>query len=148
MFAMLYRMADYARDRARRRQWDPALAAGRRGEDIAHRYLQRAGLVVVARNHRSSNGSGEVDLIAWDGDKLVFVEVKSRRSTEFGTPDRAVDRDKQHRLMRAALDYSHRADVPMSQFRFDVVSVVFGTPPEVKHFKDVFTIRTLTRTHH
>jgi putative endonuclease len=145
MFGMLYRMADYARDRARRRQWDPDLAAGRRGEDIAHRFLQRAGLVVVARNHRSANGSGEVDLIAWDGDKLVFVEVKSRSSTDFGTPDRAVDRDKQQRLMRAALHYSRRADVPISQFRFDIVSVVFGTPPEVKHLKDVFTIRTLTR---
>lgn len=145
MYGVLYRIADSARDWARRKQWDADLAAGRRGEDLAHRFLQRAGMTVVARNHRTPTGSGEVDLVAWDKDTLVFVEVKSRSSEEFGTPDRAVDPEKRHKLMRAALDYARRADVPLSKFRFDVVSVVFGTPPRIAHLRDVFTIRSLGR---
>jgi putative endonuclease len=145
MLGALYRIADYARDCARRRQWDADLATGRKGEDIAHRFLQRSGMIVVARNHRTASGSGEVDLIAWDDDALVFVEVKSRGSEEFGTPDRAVDDEKRNKLLKAALDYARRADVPMSKFRFDVVTVVFGSPPRITHLKDVFTIHSLAQ---
>lgn len=143
MFGVLYRIADYARDRARRRQWDPDLASGRKGEDIAHRFLQRAGMIVVARNHRTPSGSGEVDLIGWEDDTLVFVEVKSRSSEAFGTPDQAVDDRKRSKLVKAALDYARRADVPLEKFRFDVVNVVFGAPPQIRRLKDVFTIRSL-----
>ena len=143
MFGVLYRFADYARDCARRRQWDPDLAAGRKGEDIAHRFLQRRGMIVVARNHSTASGSGEVDLIAWENETLVFVEVKTRSSEEFGPPDRAVDAEKRHKLVKAALDYARRADVPLSQFRFDVVNVLLKSPPEITHRKDVFTIRSL-----
>jgi putative endonuclease len=139
MLGPLYRLADLARDRGRRRTWDPDLAAGRRGEDIAHRFLQRAGMTVVARNHRIPSGSAEVDLIAWDGDQLVFIEVKTRSSTEFGPPERAVDSEKKHRLVLAAADYARRAEVPLSQVRFDVVSVVLTQPPAVTHYRDVFT---------
>ncbi len=143
MFGSLYQLADFVRDRGRRRSWDPDLAAGRRGEDLAHRFLQRAGMTVVARNHRTRSGSGEVDLIAWDRDALVFVEVKSRSSEEFGPPDRAIGEDKQRRLIRAALDYARRADIPLEKVRFDVVTVVFRTPPAVVHFRDVFTISSV-----
>jgi putative endonuclease len=144
MFGVLYWLADFARDRARRRSWDPDLAAGRRGEDIAHRFLQRAGMTVVARNHRTPNGSGEVDLIGWEEDTLVFVEVKSRSSGDFGPPDRAIDEQKQHQILKAALDYARQADVPVTKLRFDVVNVVFSSPPAVTHYKDVFSIRTVT----
>lgn len=142
MLGSLYRLADAVRDRGRRRSWDPDLAAGRRGEDIAHRYLQRNGMTVVARNHRTPSGSGEVDLIAWQGETLVFVEVKSRSSVEFGPPDRAIDDNKRFKLTRAALDYARRADIPFEKLRFDVVSVVLSTPPAVAHYKDVFTVRS------
>ena len=91
MLGPLYRLADRARDRARRRTWDPDLAAGRRGEDIAHRFLQRAGMTVVARNHRTPTGSGEVDLVAWDDlpkSAAIVVavshrEFKSRKTADF-----------------------------------------------------------------
>jgi putative endonuclease len=139
MLGPLYRLADLARDRGRRRTWEPDLAAGRRGEDIAHRFLQRAGMTVVARNHRTPSGSAEVDLIAWDGDKLVFIEVKTRSSAEFGPPERAVDSEKKHRLVLAAADYARRSEVPLSHVRFDVVSVVLTQPPAVTHYRDVFT---------
>ncbi len=142
MLGPLYRLADLARNRGRRRTWDSDLAAGRRGEDIAHRFLQRAGMTVVARNHRTPSGSGEVDLVAWDAGRLVFIEVKARSSNEFGPPERAVDGDKQHRLILAAADYARRAEVPLSQVRFDVVSVVLAQPPVVTHFREVFTAQS------
>jgi putative endonuclease len=143
MFGSLYRLADLARDHGRRRSWDPGLAAGRRGEDIVHRFLQRAGMTVVARNHRTPSGSGEVDLIAWEDEKLVFVEVKSRTSADFGPPDRAIDEEKRQRLARAAIDYARRADIPLSKVRFDVVNVVLSSPPALSHYRDVFTIDSL-----
>lgn len=142
MLGSLYRLADLARDHGRRRFWDPGLASGRRGEDIVHRFLQRVGMTVVARNHRTPSGSGEVDLIAWDDDTLVFVEVKSRTSEDFGPPDRAIDDAKRQRLTRAALDYARRADIPLSKVRFDVVNVVLSTPPALTHYRDVFSINS------
>ncbi len=143
MLGFLYRLADIARHRGRVRQWDPDLATGRRGEDVAHRFLQRAGMTVVARNHRTKTGSAEVDLIAWEGACLVFVEVKSRQSADFGPPERAVGEDKQRRLIRAATDYARRADLPLDKIRFDIVSVVFSTPPALTHYRDVFSIRSM-----
>jgi putative endonuclease len=140
MLGSLYRLADILRDHGRRRSWDPDLAAGRRGEDIAHRFLQRAGMTVVARNHRTATGSGEVDLVAWDAGTLVFVEVKSRSTAEYGSPDRAIDDDKRRRLVRAALDYVRRADIPPPKLRFDVVNVIFSIPPGVTHYRDVFSV--------
>jgi putative endonuclease len=143
MLDSLYRLADFARDHGRRRSWDPDLASGKRGEDIAHRFLQRAGMTVVARNHRTRSGSGEVDLIAWEGETLVFIEVKSRATEAFGPPDRAIDDEKRRKLIRAGLDYAQRADIPLTKVRFDVVNVVFSTPPALTHYRDVFTIASV-----
>lgn len=138
MFEPLLRLSDALRHRARKRLWTPDLASGRRGEDLAHRYLQKRGFRVVARNFRSRSGAGEIDVIARDGDTLVFVEVKSRRSEEFGTPDRAVDREKRDALVRTALEYARRAGVEWLRVRFDIVSVVFTDPPSVVHTKNAF----------
>jgi len=90
------------RNRLRRLSWNSGHASGRRGEDVAHRFLQKRGYTVVARNYRTRNRFAEVDLIARDGEFLVFVEVKSRATEEFGEPDRAVDAEKQRNLQRAA----------------------------------------------
>jgi putative endonuclease len=141
MLSFLYRLADEARCRARKRQWTPDLASGRRGEDLAHRYLQQQGLVVVARNYRTRSGTSEVDLIAWEGETLVFAEVKSRATDEFGSPDRAVDLEKQAHLIRAAREYVHRADIDWRQTRFDIVNVVFDIPPRITHLIDVFRVQ-------
>lgn len=136
----LYAGADRLRDRLRRRG-DPDLASGRRGEDLAHRYLRKAGFTVVARNYRTSTGSGEMDIVAWEGETLVFVEVKTRRTREFGEPERAVDPEKQRRLRRAALDYIQRAGADPGQVRFDVVSIVLGDPPSITLLRDQFNLR-------
>src|SRR6202162_1190416 len=102
MLGRLYEFADVLRHHGRRRNLAPDLATGRRGEDIAHRYLQRAGIVIVARNYRMASGHGEVDLIGWERDTLVFVEVKSRQTDEYGAPDRAIGREKGRSPIRAA----------------------------------------------
>ena len=137
MVSRLYELADALRHRARKRHLPADLALGRRGEDIAHRFLQRAGMVVVARNYRLSNGAGEIDLVGWDHGTLVFIEVKSRQSAEYGPPDRAVGPEKWSHMVRAARDFARHAEVPWEKVRFDIVNVVIGTPPAVTHLRDV-----------
>ena len=98
------------RDRARRGLWTADHASGRRGEDLAHRFLRRRGMVIVARNYRPPSGGGEIDLIGWDGDKLVFVEVKSRATDDFGAPGPGSRQPRSERFLeRAARDYARRA---------------------------------------
>ena len=134
----LYEFADLLRDRARKHHLTAEHALGRRGEDIAHRYLQRQGITVVARNYRTASGSGEIDLIGWEEDQLVFVEVKSRQTDDYGAPDRAIGPQKQSSLLRAAREYARHANVAWENVRFDIVNIVFSTPPSVTHFRDVF----------
>ena len=133
MIGWLYRAADSARRRLR-----PA-DSGRRGEDLAHRYLRRRGCTVVARNYRPRAGGGEIDLVAWQGETLVFVEVKTRATAEYGTPDRAVDSEKEGFLRRAARDYARRAGVDWSRVRFDIVSIVLARPPQIDWIPDAFS---------
>ena len=144
MMRWLCRLADYARHRARLRKWTADQATGRRGEDLAHRYLERHGFTVVARNYRPPAGGGEIDVVAWQRDILVFVEVKSRHSAEFGAPDRNIDQDKRASLIHAARDYARRAGVPWERIRFDVLSIVLASTPEFSHVPDAFAAaRTL-----
>lgn len=132
MIGLLYRAADALRRRAL--PFNP----GRGGEDIAHRYLRRRGCTVVARNYRPRSGPGEIDLVVWHGERLVFVEVKTRSTAEFGTPDRAVDAAKRDALERAARDYARRANVGWETTRFDIVSVVLERPVRVEWLQDAF----------
>ncbi|MBI1786861.1 MAG: YraN family protein [Acidobacteria bacterium] len=144
MIDWLYRLGDAVRHRIRRKRWTPDLAAGRRGEDLAHRFLQRQGYVIVARNYRHPAGVGEIDLVGWEGDTLAFVEVKSRASQDFGPPDRAVGQEKRQHLERTARAYVRAAGADWSRVRFDIVSVVFDDPPRVELFRDAFApTRTL-----
>jgi putative endonuclease len=138
----LWKTLDTLRHAARIRRWHPFHAFGRRGEDLAHRLLRSEGYTVVARNYRTNTGSGEVDIIAWQGETLVFVEVKSRRTDEFGPPESAIDLDKRTRLVRAAGNYALRANISWDKVRFDVVTIVSGKPPEVRLFQDAFRTHT------
>lgn len=137
MFIGLLQVADALRHYGRRREWAEGHAIGRRGEDMAQRFLQRAGVTVVARNYRMESGGGEVDLIGWDRDRLVFIEVKTRQTDEFGAPDRAIGPGKQRTMLRAARDYARHAEVPWESVRFDVVGVILRSPPAITHFRDV-----------
>jgi len=134
---ILFRLTDAMRQRARRRWMTPPQALGRDGEDRAHRHLQHVGLIVVARNYRTPGGSAEVDLIARDGAWLVFVEVKTRQTDEFGAPDRAIDPIKRDKIRRAALNYLRRSGHDPMHVRFDVVSIVGD---HLDHFRDAWIL--------
>ena len=94
--------------------------------------------MVVARNFRTRTGSAEVDIVAQAGDAIVFVEVKSRQSDEFGSPDRAIDHEKELRIMRAASEYLRRAGLHSDKARFDIVNVILGGKPSIEHIEDAF----------
>ena len=93
---------------------------GDRGERAAARFLRRQGFTVLLRGYRSSRG--EIDLVAIDGDTLVFVEVKTRRQ---GHPAEAVGPTKQRRLTHAAITFLRRHEMIEQKHRFDVVAVVW-----------------------
>ncbi len=94
---------------------------GRRGEDRAAQYLRRRGYRILARNWRCR--LGEIDLIALDGDTLVFVEVKTRRGDVFGAPELAVTPRKQRQLTKAALSFIMSRKLGHLPGRFDVVAI-------------------------
>ena len=135
---LLWRISDAARQFRQRHTMSPKAALGRRGEDLAHRYLRHAGFSVVARNYRSGGGESEVDIIARQGETLVFVEVKSRTSSDFGSPDRAIGEEKQKQIVRAARGYASRAGADWSRVRFDTIAIVFTSPPSIVHQQDAF----------
>jgi len=140
MWQWLLRLSDAARDRWRRRHLASHIATGLRGEDLAHRYLQKLGYTIVARNYRVP-GLAELDLVARDGSTVVFVEVKTRSSEEFGSPDRQIDSEKREHLFRAAAAFLRRARLGWEVARFDVVNVVLERPPKIEHLRDVYPIR-------
>src|SRR5436190_17265376 len=120
---------------------------GRAGEDLATRALERTGMRIVARNARTSEVRGEIDLIALDGRVLVFVEVKTLRSSARAGPERpalAVGHRKQRKLRSLALAWLRDRDgsVPRhAALRFDVVGVrldASGRATEWEHLRAAF----------
>ena len=107
---------------------------GRVGEDIAERHLAKLGLSIVARNYRCTYG--EIDLVALDGDELVFVEVRTRASRDFGSPEESITPAKQARMVRCALSYLSAK--PPSSWRIDVVAIEFerGKVTRIDHYKN------------
>ncbi len=129
-------MGDSLRHRARR--LPPDHAAGRRGEDLAHRFLRRQGYTIVARNFATRSGAGEIDLIAYDGPTLVFVEVKTRHPNQTAAPASAVDQTKRDRLCRAARQVAGMQGRAFEVTRFDIVSIVLSDPVAIDHLRDAF----------
>jgi putative endonuclease len=94
---------------------------GQKAEGMAARYLKRCGYKIVARNHRTR--SGEIDIIAREGETLVFVEVKARTSSRYGSAKAAVTPHKQRQVSKVALAYLQMTDQSHVKARFDVVTV-------------------------
>ncbi len=112
---------------------------GVRGEEAAARYLKRLGYKIVARGDRLK--PGEIDLVAVDRQTVVFVEVKTRESTDAGHPSEAVDAVKQRRLTRAAVTFLKHHGLLESPARFDVVAVTWPADqrrPTIEHFPNAF----------
>lgn len=112
---------------------------GKFGEDKACEYLEKQGISVLKRNFYAR--CGEIDIIAKDGDTIVFLEVKTRLSKEFGTPAEFVDFRKQEKIIQTALYYLGNDDTDM---RFDVVEVIYKlsgnimSVTEINHIKSAF----------
>ena len=118
------------------------LRAGVWGEQQAERFLKAKGYTILGRRVRLSVRD-ELDLVARDGAVLVFVEVKTRKSEDFGAPVAAVDRAKRQALSRAGMRYLRRIKFPPVSFRFDVVEVVGeeGDPaPLIRHIENAFPL--------
>jgi len=95
---------------------------GRLGEDLAARHLSEQGFTILERNWRCS--TGEIDIVALDGDVLIICEVKTRSSLRFGSPLEAVTADKAARLQRLGYAWMREHDVHAAEVRFDVVAIV------------------------
>jgi putative endonuclease len=112
---------------------------GQQGEQIAVDYLQRQGYRIQQQNYRCRRG--EIDIIAWDGTTLVFVEVKTKGQTAFGAPQAMVDYRKQKTMVRVAMTYVQQHQLQNTALRFDVVAIILPSDgrPEVTHVPAAFS---------
>ena len=112
---------------------------GDRGERAAAKFLKAAGLKIIARQYR--NLFGEIDIIAMDGDCVVFVEVKTRSSSDKGHPTEAITVAKQEQMTKLALVFLKRQRLLNQTSRFDVVSVIWQdgkAEPQIQHYVNAF----------
>ena len=133
----LRRLADRAT--VRLHAWN---SLGARGERAAGRLLRRKGWTIIGRQVRLPHG--ELDLVAVDGETVVFVEVKTRRGEERGRPDEAVGPAKQRKLTALAVAYLRRHELLDQPARFDVIAVHWPSGarrPQLQHFRDAFEAR-------
>ncbi len=108
------------------------------GEKLGARYLRRLGYRIITRNF--SCALGEIDIVAADGDTLIFVEVKTRRSDAAADPEAAVNWHKRRQITRAARWFLHQSRAEHLPARFDVLSIIVPRRgrPEVEHFINAF----------
>ena len=99
----------------------PRTRLGDWGEELAVRFLWENGYKIIATNYRCAYG--EVDIVAMDGEELVFVEVRTRRPGNFGTPEESVSPHKLRRLMATCQDYLQKSGQEDIQWRVDLISV-------------------------
>lgn len=110
-------------------------ALGAQKEELAAEFLEKEGLEIVERNFRCRQG--EVDIIAYDGDTLCFIEVKYRSSLRFGYPEESVTPKKQQRICRTSLYYIYSHHIQCNM-RYDVVSIL---PDRIRYIRNAFEYR-------
>ena len=115
------------------------LRLGRRGESLAARLLSELGLEILARNY--SCAAGEIDIVARDGERLCFVEVKTRRRAISSRPADAVGREKRRRVIRAAHRYLREIGWPDIVYRFDIVEILLAgrQVTDARHWRGAFS---------
>ena len=112
---------------------------GKKGEELALRFLKKRGYRVVEKNYVCK--MGEMDIIAREKDTWVLIEVKTRTSTEFGPPQLAVHSSKQRQLSKVALNYLNEKRLKDVKARFDVVAILLGQRGEsIELIKDAFDL--------
>ncbi len=119
----------------------PTIFIGKKGEDTAEKYLKKHGYRIIEKNFKSP--SGEIDIVALDKGTIVFVEVKTRNSDEFGPPELSVTSTKRQKIIKSAFHFLSKKRIKDTPCRFDIVSIT-GSPDqkekEVKIIKDAFEI--------
>lgn len=123
------------------------LELGKLGEAYAAAYLEQVGYRLVAanftlpvgRNLRGAIVTSEIDLVAYDGDTLCFVEVKTRASDWFAPPQVNVDLRKRRQIARAARAYRHMLGIEDQPYRYDVLTVVLDKPPQIELLRNFWT---------
>lgn len=125
-------------DHSSKKRRQSAHSLGKSGENIALRYIESQKYRIVARNFRLFRG--EIDIIAYDGKALVFIEVKTRKSTDFGLPEESVTPSKQNQIKRIARGFLAKNDLDEIECRFDVISLIFDEEESysIRHIKDAF----------
>ena len=113
---------------------------GTQGEQLAIRFLKKKGYKILQRNYRCK--IGEIDIVCYDHGTIAFVEVKTRFSDKFGSPELSVTEAKKRQILKVALHYVAKKKIEDINLRFDVVSIFY--PPTEKHptitlFKNAFT---------
>lgn len=112
-------------------------STGKKGEKIAAAYLRSVGYNILCMNYRFRRC--EVDIIARDGETMVFIEVKTRRSLRFGHPILSITPSKKRNILKVAGAFVEKNNFPCSKIRFDVLTVIFaGNKPLVDHVRDAF----------
>ena len=113
---------------------------GKKGEEVALRFLKKRGYRLIEKNYVCK--MGEMDIIAKEKDTLVFIEVKTRTSTEFGPPQLAVHSSKQRQLSKVALNYLKEKQLEDVKARFDVVAILLRPKgEEIELIKDAFDLK-------
>ncbi len=108
------------------------------GEEHACKHIASLGYRIIKRNFRFGH-VGEIDIVAYDGDELVFVEVKTRSDYSFGTPESSVTSSKQAQLKRVARSYYYVNALQDVVCRFDVIAVeLINRKVEIRHHKNAF----------
>ena len=112
---------------------------GKRGENLAAKLLINKGLTILERNWRT--GRTEVDIIATDGLFLIICEVKTRSSSQFGSPDEAINVKKMEALARAGAVYQEEKGMGL-EFRFDVINIILKEeiPEQIEHLEAAFLL--------
>ena len=107
---------------------------GREGEKKAEKFLRKKGYTIIAKNYRTP--VGEIDIIAQKNEVLVFIEVKNRSSSKFGTGAEAVTAKKQNKIIRSAQLYMKKYCEGEANCRFDVISI---DAKHIRHIENAFT---------
>jgi putative endonuclease len=118
---------------------DDRRRTGKIGESIAVKFLKKNGYKILQQNYRCA--LGEIDIIARDGDVLTFVEVKARRTDQYGGPKWAVTPRKQRKISMVALDYLKMTEQMDSEARFDVVAIrMWSEQPDIEIVRNAFEL--------
>mgnify|MGYP006419649461 FL=1 len=112
----------------------------KKGEALAGKILKKKGYKILKRNYVSKYG--EIDIVAYDRGIICFVEVKTRRSENYGPPELAVTKEKRKRIVRTALNYLTINNIEDTDCRFDVVSILYKedvSKPDIELLESAFT---------